>query len=177
MVSLKMPRHSSASFSSLILSSTVTPHSYSEDYTPADHFGEQLRAAGYNYHGNEPMYSGVTGREFPADIYIGLVYYQRLRHMVGDKWQVRTLGPVDEMTHQPIKVRFPTKAFLYDDSRLTIARSGQEARRRYSIRGDGTRRPSRSRHFVPSPRSPDELQRLFYSLVLSTMRQRHQYRL
>ena len=51
------------------------------------------------------MYSGITGEEFPADIYIGLVYYQRLRHMVGDKWQVRTVGPIDQVTRQPVKGR------------------------------------------------------------------------
>jgi DNA-directed RNA polymerase I subunit RPA2 len=50
------------------------------------------------------MYSGITGEEFAADIYIGCVYYQRLRHMVSDKWQVRTIGKVDEVTRQPVKV-------------------------------------------------------------------------
>jgi hypothetical protein len=34
------------------------------------------------------MISGVTGEPFPVDIYIGVVYYQRLRHMVSDKFQV-----------------------------------------------------------------------------------------
>ena len=34
------------------------------------------------------MISGVTGQEMPCDIYIGPVYYQRLRHMVSDKFQV-----------------------------------------------------------------------------------------
>ncbi|ORY90187.1 hypothetical protein BCR35DRAFT_287430 [Leucosporidium creatinivorum] len=82
-----------------------TPFNFSEDDTPADYFGEQLRLAGYNYHGNEPMYSGITGEEFKADIYIGVVYYQRLRHMVGDKWQVRTTGPLDQVTRQPVKGR------------------------------------------------------------------------
>jgi DNA-directed RNA polymerase I subunit RPA2 len=78
---------------------------FSEDDTAIDYFGEQLLAAGYNYYGNEPMYSGITGEEFAADIYIGVVYYQRLRHMVLDKFQVRTTGPVDAVTRQPIKVR------------------------------------------------------------------------
>lgn len=50
------------------------------------------------------MYSGITGQEFAADIYIGVVYYQRLRHMVLDKFQVRTTGPVDPVTRQPVKV-------------------------------------------------------------------------
>ena len=39
------------------------------------------------------------------DIYIGLVYYQRLRHMVSDKSQARALGPIDVLTHQPVKGR------------------------------------------------------------------------
>lgn len=77
---------------------------FSDADRPVDYFGEQLKAAGYNYHGNEPMYSGITGEEFHADIYIGLVYYQRLRHMVNDKFQVRTTGPVDPLTRQPVKV-------------------------------------------------------------------------
>lgn len=82
-----------------------TPWQYSEDDTPADFFGEQLLKAGYNYHGNEPMYSGVTGEELRADIYIGVVYYQRLRHMVNDKFQVRSTGPVNSLTMQPVKGR------------------------------------------------------------------------
>lgn len=78
---------------------------FSEDDTAIEYFGDQLLAAGYNYYGNEPMYSGITGQEFAADIYIGVVYYQRLRHMVLDKFQVRTTGPVDPLTRQPVKVR------------------------------------------------------------------------
>lgn len=61
--------------------------------------------AGYNYFGNERMYSGVDGREFQVDIFFGVVYYQRLRHMVSDKYQVRTTGPVDQLTHQPVHGR------------------------------------------------------------------------
>ncbi|KXS19140.1 beta and beta-prime subunits of DNA dependent RNA-polymerase [Gonapodya prolifera JEL478] len=76
-----------------------------EKLSAADYFGDQLQKAGYNYHGNEPMYSGITGKEFKADIYIGVVYYQRLRHMVSDKYQVRTVGPVHNLTQQPVKGR------------------------------------------------------------------------
>ncbi|KAF9567413.1 beta and beta-prime subunits of DNA dependent RNA-polymerase [Agrocybe pediades] len=83
----------------------ATPFKFTEEDTAINYFGEQLRAAGYNYYGNEPMYSGITGQEFAADIYIGVVYYQRLRHMVLDKFQVRTTGPVDPVTRQPVKGR------------------------------------------------------------------------
>ena len=87
------------------LAQDSTPWRFTERDTAGDFFGEQLRAAGYNYHGNEPMYSGITGREFAADIYCGVVFYQRLRHMVNDKFQVRTTGPVAPLTGQPIKGR------------------------------------------------------------------------
>lgn len=83
----------------------ATPWTFSENHTPADYFGEQLLQAGYNYHGNEPMYSGATGEELRADIYVGVVYYQRLRHMVNDKFQVRSTGPVNSLTMQPVKGR------------------------------------------------------------------------
>ncbi|CAI6335247.1 unnamed protein product [Periconia digitata] len=82
-----------------------SPWQFDEKNTAIDHFGEQLRKQGYNYHGNEPMYSGITGQELSADIYIGVVYYQRLRHMVNDKYQVRTTGPINSLTGQPIKGR------------------------------------------------------------------------
>lgn len=87
------------------LAQDSSPWRFDERHTAGDYFGTQLLAAGYNYHGNEPMYSGITGREFAADIYVGIVFYQRLRHMVNDKFQVRTTGPVIQMTGQPIKGR------------------------------------------------------------------------
>lgn len=83
----------------------ATPWIFDENDTPADYFGDQLLKSGYNYHGNEPMYSGATGEELRVDIYIGVVYYQRLRHMVNDKFQVRSTGPVNSLTMQPVKGR------------------------------------------------------------------------
>eukprot|EP01104_Vermistella_antarctica_P001539 TRINITY_DN115_c3_g1_i2.p1 TRINITY_DN115_c3_g1~~TRINITY_DN115_c3_g1_i2.p1 ORF type:complete len:1160 (+),score=268.09 TRINITY_DN115_c3_g1_i2:138-3617(+) len=82
-----------------------TPFSFDEQNTAVDHFGKQLTAAGYSYYGNEPMYSGIYGCEFHAEIFIGTVFYQRLRHMVGDKYQVRSTGPVNKLHRQPVKGR------------------------------------------------------------------------
>ncbi|VEU22230.1 DEKNAAC103236 [Brettanomyces naardenensis] len=87
------------------ISQDCTPWQFDESDTPLEYFGNQLAKAGYNYYGNEPMYSGVTGEELRADIYIGVVYYQRLRHMVNDKFQVRSTGPVNSLTMQPVKGR------------------------------------------------------------------------
>lgn len=83
----------------------ATPFTFSEDDPASTHFGNLLRKSGYNFYGTERMYSGVDGREFEADIFFGVVYYQRLRHMVADKYQVRTTGPIDILTHQPIQGR------------------------------------------------------------------------
>jgi DNA-directed RNA polymerase I subunit RPA2 len=87
------------------LAQDCTPFTFDENDTAVDYFGHQLKKAGYNYYGNEPMYSGITGTELAADIYIGCVYYQRLRHMVNDKYQVRTTGANNRLTGQPIKGR------------------------------------------------------------------------
>jgi len=83
----------------------ATPFQFDEKNRAVDYFGEQLVKAGYNYYGNEPLYNGITGTEFHADIYIGVVYYQRLRHMVADKYQVRATGGHHVLTHQPLKGR------------------------------------------------------------------------
>jgi DNA-directed RNA polymerase I subunit RPA2 len=82
-----------------------TPFRFHEKQRAVDYFGEQLRAAGYNYYGNEPLYSGLSGMEIHADIFIGNIYYQRLRHMVSDKSQVRSTGAINSLTRQPIKGR------------------------------------------------------------------------
>jgi DNA-directed RNA polymerase I subunit RPA2 len=83
----------------------ATPFTFSEDNVASEYYGKLLQEAGFNFYGTERMYSGVDGRELKADIFIGIVYYIRLRHMVGDKYQVRSTGPIDNLTHQPVKGR------------------------------------------------------------------------
>ncbi|TKR92764.1 hypothetical protein L596_007349 [Steinernema carpocapsae] len=83
----------------------ASPFVFNEKKTAIDHFGQLLTKAGYNYYGNEVMYSGVDGREMKVEIFFGIVYYQRLRHMIADKYQVRATGPVDPVTLQPVKGR------------------------------------------------------------------------
>ncbi|XP_075213052.1 RNA polymerase I subunit Rpl135 isoform X2 [Lycorma delicatula] len=65
----------------------ASPFKFTESDTAIDYFGKMLQAGGYNYYGTEIMYSGLDGREMTADIFFGVVHYQRLRHMVSDKWQ------------------------------------------------------------------------------------------
>lgn len=83
----------------------ATPFRFSEKSTAGEHYGELLQKNGFNYYGTERMYSGVDGSLMTAEIFIGIVYYIRLRHMVSDKYQVRSTGPIDQVTHQPVKGR------------------------------------------------------------------------
>lgn len=77
----------------------------SESSSLVDELGSMLTSYGFNYHGVEVLYSGFYGTELTCEIFIGPVYYQRLRHMVSDKFQVRSTGTVDQVTRQPIKGR------------------------------------------------------------------------
>ncbi|KAI8595066.1 hypothetical protein EDD21DRAFT_421035 [Dissophora ornata] len=58
----------------------ATLFTFDETFTADDYFGDQLKAAGYNYHGNEPMYSGITGEKFKVDIYLEVANYGADEH-------------------------------------------------------------------------------------------------
>lgn len=60
---------------------------------------------GFEPHGHEILYNGETGEMMEADIFMGPIYYQRLKHMVEDKINYRSTGPKTLMTHQPVHGR------------------------------------------------------------------------
>ncbi len=60
-----------------------------------------LEEYGFDKFGDEELYDGRTGKKFKAKIFTGVVYYNRLLHMVSLKMQVRSRGPVQILTHQP----------------------------------------------------------------------------
>ncbi len=78
---------------------------YGDNTNLIESFGQELLDCGFHKNGTEKLISGITGEELEAEIYIGIVYYQRLRHMVSDKFQVRSTGPINNQTKQPIKGR------------------------------------------------------------------------
>jgi len=65
-----------------------TPFRFDDKRRAFDYFGEQLLQQGFSFYGNETLYSGYTGEPFNVEIFTGVVQYQRLRHMVSDKFQV-----------------------------------------------------------------------------------------
>ena len=65
----------------------------------------ELKRCGYESHGNEILYDGYTGKQLETSIFIGPVYYQRLKHMVNDKEHSRAMGPMVNLTRQPAEGR------------------------------------------------------------------------
>jgi DNA-directed RNA polymerase II subunit RPB2 len=66
---------------------------------------EKLIDIGYESCGNEILYDGHTGVQLESSIFIGPVYYQRLKHMVSDKQHSRSIGPMVNLTRQPAEGR------------------------------------------------------------------------
>ena len=64
-----------------------------------------LQKSGLDPHSNEVLYCGYTGKQMPTSIFVGPIFYQRLKHMVSDKLHSRATGPLVMLTRQPAEGR------------------------------------------------------------------------
>lgn len=62
---------------------------------------EELLTLGFKEDGTEVFHDGRTGKQMLARIFVGNMYYLRLRHMVANKMQSRARGPIQLLTRQP----------------------------------------------------------------------------
>ena len=63
----------------------------------------QLASLGFKYDGKETMYNPVTGKRLVAKIFIGSLYYLKLKYMVANKIHGRASGKIALLTRQPIE--------------------------------------------------------------------------
>ncbi|MBU0957545.1 MAG: DNA-directed RNA polymerase subunit B'' [Nanoarchaeota archaeon] len=68
-------------------------------------YENKLKNLGFRFDGKETMYNAITGKKMKAKIYIGNMYYLKLKYMVGNKMHARASGKVALLTRQPIEGR------------------------------------------------------------------------
>lgn len=66
---------------------------------------DQMVNLGFRYDGKETMYNGVTGKRMDVKIFVGNLYYLKLKYMVANKMHGRASGKIALLTRQPIEGR------------------------------------------------------------------------
>ncbi|MEX0933061.1 MAG: DNA-directed RNA polymerase subunit B [Candidatus Pacearchaeota archaeon] len=70
-----------------------------------EYLEKNLEKMGFRYDGKETMYNGITGKRMDAKIFIGNLYYLKLKYMVANKIHGRASGKIALLTRQPIEGR------------------------------------------------------------------------
>ncbi len=65
----------------------------------------QLKELGFRYDGKETMYNGITGKRMKMKIFVGNLYYLKLKYMVSNKLHGRASGKIALLTRQPVEGR------------------------------------------------------------------------
>ena len=63
--------------------------------------GDSLETLGLHPHTENIMYCGTTGKQLPCSIFMGPLYFMRMKHLTSDKINSRAEGRREIRTHQP----------------------------------------------------------------------------
>ena len=90
----------------MILGKSCSLSGHLGDATPfqnndINEYTKLLEGFGYEGQGNEVLYSGITGDQIKTSIFMGPIYYQRIKLMVADKMHSRATGPSQALVRQP----------------------------------------------------------------------------
>jgi len=66
---------------------------------------KELLSLGFRENGVEAMYDPISGKVMKARIFVGNMYYLKLRHLVANKIHARARGPIQLLTRQPTEGR------------------------------------------------------------------------
>lgn len=75
------------------------------DAEPEEKLREELKSLGFRENGVETFYNGITGEVMQAKIFVGNMYYLKLKHLVANKIHSRARGPIQLLTRQPTEGR------------------------------------------------------------------------
>ena len=67
-----------------------------------EQIADKLEEAGLPRSCKQVVHSGQTGEPFVNPIFVGVIYYMKLHHLVDDKMHARSTGPYSLVTQQPL---------------------------------------------------------------------------
>ncbi|MEX0932040.1 MAG: DNA-directed RNA polymerase subunit beta, partial [Candidatus Saccharimonadales bacterium] len=72
------------------------------DGTTTEQIKAELKKAGLPEDGKAQLYNGLTGESFKERTTVGIIYMNKLEHMIDDKIHARSTGPYTMVTQQPL---------------------------------------------------------------------------
>lgn len=68
----------------------------------ADHVSKLLAESGFSADGKMDLWDGQTGEKYDRPVVVGSLYFNKLHHLVDDKFHARSTGPYSLVTQQPL---------------------------------------------------------------------------